>query len=243
MILRRLAAEGRAVNARPKSRTEQLSESVLGQHIALSVAAGMARTQLVCDPLKVYDAQHLTEMLDIAARALAKVTTLYVREAENAAPRPLTAEEQETATIRRGATVLAMKDGRIYSSATMRRGDLRQAIAILKSVGGADLPTLRAATPQPQAPSPADVRSALLSSVEEIGGLLRGPLVAARLERADRLALSIARRGPNGHIVNLAMRLMSALHESRGAEHLPEAAQRMLARLRAAILEAQEQKS
>jgi hypothetical protein len=194
------------------------------QHIALSVAAGLARTQLSPDPLKLHDASHLTEMLDIVARALAKVAPLYVREMPGADPRPLTAEEQESASIRKGASVLVLKAGRTFSSVTMKRGDLRQAVAVLKAVG---IPEL-AVNGQRELP-PA------LAALEEIEILLRPPLVQAQLERANRLVLALARGSPQGHISNLAMQLMSCLHDAPESEALPDACWLILARLRAAL--------
>ena len=41
--------------------TDRLIDGLRSQHIALSVAAGLARTQLIPEPGKVYDAQHLSE--------------------------------------------------------------------------------------------------------------------------------------------------------------------------------------
>ncbi|HEX5767811.1 MAG TPA: hypothetical protein VFX94_06215, partial [Burkholderiales bacterium] len=118
-----------------KSKTQQLTDSILGQHLALSVAAHLARTQLVPEPLAVYDSEHLSEMIDVVARALVRVAPLYVRDAGSGEPRELTAFELEGALIARAATLLTLKDGRSFSSASIKRADLRQAIVILKAVG------------------------------------------------------------------------------------------------------------
>lgn len=222
-----------------RARTRQLTDSILGQHIALSVAAGLARTQLSPDPLKVYDAQHLTEMLDIIARALAKVAPLYVRETHDGEPRPLATEEQESASIRRGATALVLKNGRSFSSVTMKRGDLRQAVAVLKAVGIPELAVPRAHE-EPARAAPEDPAAALLKTLDEVETLLLRPLVASQVDRANRLALSMARRAPQGKISNFAMQLMSCLHEARGQDHLPEKCAVILARLRAALEETQQ---
>src|SRR5918993_783325 len=61
-----------------KSKTLQLTEGIAGQHLALSVAAHLARTQLIPDPLKVYDGQHLTDMLNVVGLALARTAPLHV---------------------------------------------------------------------------------------------------------------------------------------------------------------------
>lgn len=219
-----------------KSRTQQLISSSAGQHLALSVAAHLARTQLVPDPLSVYDAQHMSEMIDVVARALAKVAPIYVRDAVAADPRPLTPAEVEGATIRRGATILALADGRSFSSATIKRLDLRQAIAILKAVGIEELqPRRPAAEPGPGKPG----NEKLLGQVAEVEILLEPPLLPGHLERAGHHMISIARDAPHGRVANLAMRLMSALLESHGSDELPPAVRAELARLRAAVEEAQ----
>ena len=64
----------------------------------------------------------------------------------------------------------------------------------------------------------------------------RLPIVATQAERANAKLLSIARHAPDGSISNLAMRLMSAVHEARDNPQ-PDGRQIgvMLARLRDAI--------
>lgn len=214
-------------------RTRQLNDSILGQHLALSVAAHLARTQLVPDPLSIYDGQHLTEMLDLIARALAKVAPVYVKDTAAGEPRELAAAELEGATVRRGATLLALKDGRTFSSVTIKRADLRQAIAILKAVGIEEL--RREPQPEPPAQPPAGRAVSLKARIEEVDALLRAPLVPAQLERANREMVAIAREASNGRVSNYAMRLMSAVQQARGAEDLPDSVRAELARLRAAI--------
>jgi hypothetical protein len=120
----------------------------------------------------------------------------------------------------------------------MKRGDLRQAIAVLKTIG---IPELAVPKPQepPRAQEPDPAREAM-SVLAEIEALLKRPLVASELERANRLALSIARRAPQGRISNLAMQLMSCLHEARGTDELPEKCWLILARMRTALEEMQQ---
>jgi hypothetical protein len=222
-----------------KSRTHQLTASILGQHFALSVAAGLARTQLVPEPLKVYDAQHLGEMLDAVGRALAKVAPLYVQDSQGGAPRELSQEELEGAEVRRSATLLVLKDGRKLSGVTMKRGDLRQAVAILKAVG---IPELTA-RPAPPAPPPQET-PAWLARMTQIEQLLRPPLVADQVAQANRLAVALARGAPDGQIANLAMQLVSAVHDARAEEPQDAAWLRLaLARLRAALEEQEKSNS
>jgi hypothetical protein len=118
-----------------RSRTEALSEEIRGQHLALPVAAYFACTRLVADPLRVYDVQHLNDLLELAASALCKLAPVYVADPEGAPMRRLAQHELEGARLQRGATRLVLRDGRTLSSLSVRRSDLRQAIAVLQAVG------------------------------------------------------------------------------------------------------------
>jgi hypothetical protein len=197
-----------------KSTTQRLTETILGQHLALSVAAHLARTQLVPDPLKVYDAQHIGDMVDIVANALARVAPLYVHDG-GGAPRQLTEGELEGARVKRSAMDLCLKDGRTLSGISIKRADLRQAIAILKAVG---IPELACSSRRPEPPK--------AQEPDRLGRL------RARLAEIEKLL--------QGCVANLAMRLMSAAHEACGAA-APDHRQMglMLARLRAALDEAE----
>jgi hypothetical protein len=221
-----------------RSKAAHLTDGVLGQHLALSVAAHLARSQLVPDPLKVYDGQHMTEMLDVVGNALARVAPLYVQDALADSPRQLMEAELEGAKVKRGATVLALKDGRSLSGVSLKRAELRQAIAILKAVGIPELARTRQEPPKP-APAPTDRIAEIRAALEQVEEFVKLPLVPAQAERANAQLLSIARRAPEGSISNLAMRLMSAVQEARDD---PQADGRqigvMLARLRSALAEA-----
>ena len=224
---------------RRKSQTQQLTDTIAGQHLALSVAAHLARTQLVRDPLTVYDGQHILEMINAVGGALARVARLYALDTETGLPRELLEAEVLGATVQRGASVLVLKDGRTLSGVSIKRSDLREAITILKAVG---IPELGTATPQaapasePKALPPVRVET-LRSQLAEIEELLRSPLLRSQVERANQLALSIARNAPHGRVANLAMHLMSAVHDAlrTGDE---QDIQMMLARLSAALDEA-----
>jgi hypothetical protein len=219
-----------------KSKTQQLLDSTLGQHLALSVAAHLARTQLVPDPLTVYDGQHMMEMLDIVGNALSRVAPLYVMDAAAGAPRQLMEAELDGARVKRGATVLVLKDGRSLSGVSIKRVDLRQAIAILKTVGIEELGPRQPAQP-PKAAEP-DPVAAVHARIGEIESLLRPPLVPAQVQRANSLLLSIARHASQGRVANVAMRLMSAVHDARGDGLVDERQIQVLtSRLRAALEE------
>ena len=224
-----------------KSNTRYLTEATLGQHLALPVAAHLARTQLVSDPLRVYDGQHLGEMLDVMARALSKVAPLYVQDPVSGQPRELSSLELEGASIRRGATTMTLKDGRTLSSVTIKRADLRQAIAVLRAIGIQELmPQAKAAEPVPEGP---DRVQDALSLLAELEPLLRPPLVASEIERANRLAVSIARGAPRGNLAHLAMQLMSVLHEARGNDAAAADLAPIIAGMRSALEDAEKAKN
>jgi hypothetical protein len=217
-----------------KSKTQQLTDSIAGQHLALSVAAHLARTQLVPDPLKVYDGQHLTDMLNVVGLALARTAPLHVIDPAAGEPRQLTPAEIEGAVAKRGASTLVLRDGRTLAGVSIRRSDLRQAIAILKAVG---LPEIvpPAGPPKAAEPAPGANLQAVRARFNEVEGLLLPPLLPDQVDRAKAGAVWIARHAPHGRIANLSMQLMSALHETRGTEEIPGGFRMALARLRAAL--------
>lgn len=212
----------------------QRVDGILGRHLALSVAAQLARTQLVPEPLAVYDSQHIDETIDIVARALATVTPLYVRDSSSGQPRELSAAELEGAVIARAATVLTLKDGRTFSSVSIQRADLRHAIAVLKATGIEELAP-RHNGEEPPRTEPRDRAAELRERVAEIEQLLLPPLLPDQVERAIRLIVSTARQAPNGQVANLAMLLMSVVENSKGREDLPDGVQAALARLHTAV--------
>jgi hypothetical protein len=216
--------------------------SVFGQHLSLAVAAHLARSQLVPDPLEAYDSQHLSEMLNFVALALARTAPLYVLEAAGAEPRRLAADELDGAVAKGSASVLVLKGGRSLAGVSMRRADLRQAIAVLKTIGLQKIaPQLAPALRAPAAPPKAAARPGLEALLERLARIeqdLRPPLLPAQVARAKAGAVFIARRAPHGRIANLAMQLMSALHDSGDADHVPGGYRMALARLRVVLEEA-----
>jgi hypothetical protein len=210
-------------------------EAVLGQHINLNVAAHLARTQLVPDRGARYDSQHLLEIVDAIARALMRVAPVYCAGADGQ-PRELTAVELQAANFSDGALQLA--DGRRLASVTMKRGDVRQAIAILRSIGIAEVGA--PATAMPPVPLPAVSRIDLRAQLAELETLLAPPLLPQQVEQARRIAVRIARHAKHGQVANLAMQLMSALQGGGdGCADLPGGYRLVLARLRAALEDAQ----
>ena len=213
--------------------TDRLIDDLRSQHIALSVAAGLARTQLIPQPHKAYDAQHLSDSLNLVARGLAKVAQLYVA-APGESPRALTPAELEGAQIQRGATVLVLKDGRKLSAVSMKRADLRQAVAILKTIGVQEFAQSPAPAPAALEPPPEVVDP--LAQLAEIERLLSVPLVAPQVKRANTLAVALARSAPQGRIANLAMQLVSVVHDAQSEQTQDTDRFRLaLARLREAL--------
>lgn len=211
--------------------TDKIVDTALGQHLALAVAAQLARAQVVPNAHTVYDARHLSDMLDVVADALVRVCPIYVRDGVGE-PRELPAAELAGATVGRGATVLTVRDGRSFSSVFIKRADLRRGIAVLNAVGvgGLGRPTQVAAL---QAP---DRSAELQAAVEELERLLHTPLLPAQMERASQLLVSVARAAPQGRIANTAMQLMSVLHEMKGGEGADERrVSVLLAHLRASL--------
>ena len=80
-------------------------------------------------------------------------------------------------------------------------------------------------------------RPQLLAHLAELESLLRLPLIAPHVVKANALAVAIARQSRNGHVANLAMQLISAVHEARGDGAQIHRVSVALARLRAAVEE------
>jgi hypothetical protein len=219
-----------------KSKTQQLVEGSLGQHLALSVAAHLARTQLVPDPLNVYDGRHLSDTVDVVASALAKVAPLYILDTKTGTQRELTPVELEGATMREAATKLVLKDGRTLSSVSIKRADLRQAIAILKAIGIPGLAGQEETAENRRGQAP-ERRQAPLEVIGEISQLLRPPLIRQQVERANDLLVSLARNAPHGRVANLAMQLMNAVLATKGDDADAARVNMALAKLRAAAEE------
>jgi hypothetical protein len=189
----------------------------------------------VPDPLKVYDSQHLGEMLNVVAQALARTAPLQVTDTASGEKRPLSSLDLEGAVAKRGATALQLKDGRTLTGVSIRRTDLRQAIAILKAVGIPEFTPAPAAAPKPNGNGNGGGVDGLRARFAEVDRLLTPPLLPAQVEQAKAAAVWIARHAPHGRVANLAMQLMSSLHETRGTEEIPGGFRMALARLRAAL--------
>lgn len=199
------------MGARKGRRTGALDDSIVGQHLSLPYAAGLARNQLVADAACASDGEHRSRTLNLVACAIAKVVPLYT--ADSGGPRELTQVELADAEVCLGATLLSLKDGRRFSTVSIKRADLRQAIAVLKTAGVPGITP--ASSPEPSSGKAAPPRNgelpARLAELEEL--LDTSPLQPPQIALAGRLAMTIARRATTGVVANLAMKLMSALHD------------------------------
>jgi hypothetical protein len=184
-----------------KDKTTRLAEGIRNQHVAMSVAAGIARAQLVPNPVDIYD------MLEVMAAAIARVAPIYAMNARTGEVRRLTEEELEGASFARGATALALKDGTTIAGVSITRGDLRHAVAVLKTIGFQTLAD--ADKPEPARAGSFDAR---LAEIEQV---LRLPLAPEYIDKVNRLAMDIVRAARIGPIVDHAMQLISALHHAR----------------------------
>lgn len=192
-----------------KEKTTRLAEGIRNQHVAMSVAAGLARAQLVPNPVGVYDARQLSEMLEVMAAAIARVAPIHAMNARTGEVRRLTEEDLEGASFARGATALVLKDGTTIAGVSITRGDLRHAVVVLKTIGfqgeaEADKPD--------REPARAENVDALVAEIEQ---LLLLPFTPEYIDKVNRLTMKIVRAARTGPIVNHAMQLISALHHAR----------------------------
>lgn len=217
-----------------RSTTHRATETIAGQHLALSVAAHLARSQLVPDPLSAYDGRHLLDVLDAVGSAICRVAQLYVLDAKSGQRRDLSPTELEGAKTKSGATIVVLRDGQALSGVSVKRTDLRQAIAILRAVGIAELHgATQFADHNPEVTAqPSRALEELRVQMAELEALLDSPLLPAQAEQANGITIAMARHAPDGRIANLAMQLMSAVHEGRRSGD-EQNVRVMLARLRA----------
>jgi hypothetical protein len=69
----------------------------------------------------------------------------------------------------------------------------------------------------------------------ELEAALQSPSVARNLVMAEGLAMYIARSAPNGHVANLAMRVMSELGQLRSTPHPNGSVHKAMSDLRSAL--------
>lgn len=192
-----------------KEKTTRLAEGIRNQHVAMSVAAGLARAQLVPNPVGVYDARQLSEMLEVMAAAIARVAPIHAMNARTGEVRRLTEEDLEGASFARGATALMLKDGTAIAGVSITRGDLRHAVVVLKTIG---FQAEAEADKSDREPARAENVDALVAEIEQ---LLLLPFTPEYIDKVNRLTMKIVRAARTGPIVDHAMQLISALHHAR----------------------------
>jgi hypothetical protein len=209
-----------------KQKTTRLAEDIRKQHVAMSVAAGLAHAQLVPSPVGVYP---LSEVLEVMASAIARVAPIYAMNARTGEVRKLTYEELDGAKFERGAAALVLKDGTAIASVSITRGDLRHAVAVLQTIGFQAEPA--------EKPEPEPARAASFApALAEIEHLVRLPLAPLYIDKVNRLAMEVVRAARVGPVVNHAMQLISALHHARvSGESHSNAVSAALDRLRQAV--------
>lgn len=91
--------------------------------------------------------------------------------------------------------------------------------------------------PGSQPPRAPTTHLAVLGKLSELERLIRPPLLASQLDRANALAAGIARNAPDAVIAMLGTRLMRAIQEARAAGESADtrAIALILARIRAAL--------
>ena len=110
---------------------------------------------------------------------------------------------------------------------------MRQAIAILRTIG---IPELVRGAPEAPKPQPEAGRLALLAGqVREVERMLRPPFVREQFDRCNRLLLAIARHAPDGRLANTAMCLMTAVQRAGSSGAQDDEIPGLVARLRAAV--------
>jgi hypothetical protein len=156
---------------------------------------------------------HAGEGKNHLAAAISRVAPVYAMDARTGELCRLTEDELDGAAFRKGATALALKDGTTIASVSITRGDLRHAVAVLKSIGFRPEPQTGEADARPAAPA------SFAAPLTELVQLLSLPLAPAYIEKVNRLAMEIVRAASSGPVVNHAMQLISALHHARVQGH------------------------
>jgi hypothetical protein len=102
------------------------------EHVALPVAAAQAYYQIVGSTPQDKTVANLDRVLNRVARAITNVVPVHVP--EGAGMRQLLPIELMQAEFRRGATVLVLSSGTELRGLTVRRGDAREAVAVLRTI-------------------------------------------------------------------------------------------------------------
>lgn len=105
------------------------------QHLALSTAAAVIYRQITGTTAQIASAEDFDEALNVVARAIANVAPIWTADRPSGVPRQLAPIELIHCNFARGATLLVTGFGVEYRHLTIRRADMRAALAILKGAG------------------------------------------------------------------------------------------------------------
>jgi hypothetical protein len=102
------------------------------EHLSLPVAAAQTFYQVSGSATVIKNAAHLDRILNDVAHAITNVVPIHVPDGQ--ATRQVSAIELLESSFMRGATVLKLKDGTELKKLTIRRRDMRAAVALLIAV-------------------------------------------------------------------------------------------------------------
>jgi hypothetical protein len=105
------------------------------QHVALSTAAAVVYHQITGDTRDIQSADDVDEILNRVANAIANVAVIYTADRAAGGPRQVAPIELIHCRFERGATVLRTSFGLEYRDLSIRRSDMRSALAILRGAG------------------------------------------------------------------------------------------------------------
>jgi hypothetical protein len=104
------------------------------QHLGLPTAAALVHFGVAGTPPDASDPAQMRGVLNDIGRALSNVMSIYAADPESGDPKEIPAFELLEATFQHGAHVLVTARGKEYRGLTVRRGDLKEAVTLLKRV-------------------------------------------------------------------------------------------------------------
>lgn len=116
-----------------KQRTRPVADQA--RPVPLHVAASVVHQQL-SGSARDWKGAAYRSILDSTALALSHVSDVYYVDAQGKLSR-IPDEELAVGMFEGGARIFRTRSGRVYESLSMRRGDMSEAIAVLKSARGA----------------------------------------------------------------------------------------------------------
>ena len=105
------------------------------QHLALATAAAVVYHQITGTIQGIEAEADVEEVLNRVANAIANVAVIYTADRPSGQPRQLAPIELIHCRFEQGATVLKTSFGLEYRHLSIRREDMRSAIAILRGAG------------------------------------------------------------------------------------------------------------